>query len=155
MTDKELKEHKVYLKIAQTLATLSHCVSYQVAALIVKDGRILSTGINGTPTGFTNCDDIFEKENFEREKHHEFSEDFEVHAELNAIIFAAKNGISINGGTLYSKTQPCKNCLKAICQTGIKKIVFYEKYDKANYTEETMKMIKHCGIEFICIEDFE
>ena len=79
---------KNFIKIAQELATASKCVSKQVGAVIVKDGRILSTGYNGTPSGFTNCNEHW-KGKYTPE-HHEWSKTYEIHAEMNAIILGSK-----------------------------------------------------------------
>lgn len=145
MSNESLK-HQIFLNVAQELSKLSHCVSHKVAAVIVKDGRILSTGINGTPKGFKNCDEVFPEKGFNRAEHHKFSEDFEIHAELNAILFAAKNDISIDGADMYINLQPCKNCLKAICNSGIKNIWFSEKYDLVDYDDSINNMLKAAGI---------
>ncbi|MBT5323050.1 MAG: dCMP deaminase, partial [Campylobacteraceae bacterium] len=82
-----------FINIAKELATASKCVSKQVGAVIVKDGRILSTGYNGTPPGHTNCCDHWNGKY--TKDHHEWSKTYEIHAEMNAIIWAAREGISI------------------------------------------------------------
>ena len=102
-----MNKDKVFMNIANEISKLSHCVSFKVGAILVKDSRILSTGINGTPRGFQNCDDLFDSENFDRAEHHKFSESFEIHAETNAILFAASNGISIKDSVMYSTHHPC------------------------------------------------
>lgn len=122
-------KHITFLKMLEPFSKLSHCVSKQVSALIVKDGRIISTGINGTAPGYTNCDSIFDKNKFNRAEHHAFSEKYEIHAEMNAILFAASKGISLNGATLYCNLFPCWNCIKNISVTGIKQIVYSTNYD--------------------------
>jgi dCMP deaminase len=143
MMDKD----RIYMNIAHEIAKLSHCVSHKVGVILVKDGRILSTGINGTPKKFCNCDQVFNETDFDRMKHHKFSEDFEVHAEINAIIFAAENGISIKDSVMYSTLHPCNNCLKMICNSGIKKIYYDEEYDLFNKNENVDEMLKTCGIK--------
>lgn len=125
---------EIYLFKAFCMATMSHCRSRQVAAIIVKDGREIATGINGTPSGCKNCDEIFPLKNsteWNRAKHHEFQLMHEIHAEINAISFAAKNGITTNGATLYCTTEPCNDCLKAIMASGIKRVVYAEKFSYA------------------------
>ena len=141
------KIHKVFLKIAEDLSELSHCVSHKVGVIIVKDNRILSTGLNGTPTGFVNCDETFDEEDFDREEHHKFSEMFEIHAETNAILFAAKNGISIEGAILYSTLHPCYNCLKMICNSGIKEIYYKDDYDLFVHDHKIDELLKKSGIK--------
>ena len=71
----------VYMEMAHSLAKLSKCVRLQVGCLLVKDGRVLSTGVNGTPSGYTNCNEA------EYEEHHAWSLRHEIHAELNAVIW--------------------------------------------------------------------
>ncbi len=144
---------EVFLIMAYAMASTSHCVSHRVGCLLVKDKRIISTGINGTPTGCPNCDTIFPQRGndtgFDRVKHHNFSEANEIHAEMNAIVFAARAGANINDATLYCTTQPCANCLKNILQSGIKRIVYAESYDFANYSEYILRAIKDKKIEFV------
>lgn len=126
--------HRVYLNIAKELASLSHCVSYKVGAVAVLDGRILATGINGSPRGSMNCDAIFDEatvhEGSDREAHHEWSKINEIHAEMNLILFCAKHGIQLEGATLYCTLQPCSECTKNLVQSGIKTIVYGGVYDK-------------------------
>ena len=121
-----------YLNIALEFASMSNCVSHKVGCIFVKDGRILSTGYNGTPAGYKyNCDKVFPNYNKEtdREKHKEFSALREVHSEINAILWAARYGIKLEGSNVYCTVEPCKDCLKSIIQLGVKKIIFLNKYD--------------------------
>ena len=119
-----------FINIAKELASASKCVSKQVGAVIVKDGRILSTGYNGTPPGYTNCsahwDGKYTKE------HHEWSKTYEIHAEMNAIIWAAREGISIDGATIYVTLEPCSDCSKNLIASGIKRIVYDKPYEHTN-----------------------
>lgn len=118
---------KSFLQIAEVLGNKSHCVSQQVGAIAVLDGRILSSGINGTPSGECNCDEIF-SDDFDPVAHREWSDIHEVHAEMNMISFAAKYGVSLDGSTMYSTLQPCNQCVKNIIQAGVKRIVYAKKY---------------------------
>jgi len=122
-----------FLKCAYLLGKQSKCVSKKVGAIIVKNGRIVSTGYNGTPSGYKNCNEYFKNYNpeIQREDHHKWSKKYEIHAEANAIAFAAKNDIGIDGAEIYSVLQPCDDCLKLIKAAGIKKIYFIFPYDKA------------------------
>ena len=146
-------KHETYIKIAFTVAEESKCVSWKVGALIVKDGRIISTGYNGTRSGAVNCCDhakhagwtelrfdpsktrnkIILNQDF-RENHSKWSKKHEIHAEINSILFSAKNGVSIDGATLYTTLSPCEDCIKAIRQSGIKTVVYAIEYDKASPT---------------------
>lgn len=132
-----------FINIAKELAMASKCVSKQVGAVIVKDGRILSTGYNGTPAGFTNCCDHWDGEY--TEEHHEWSKTYEIHAEMNAIIWAAREGISIEGATIYVTLEPCSECSKNVIASGIKRIV-YEKPYEHTHSEIISKFIKDNGV---------
>lgn len=114
---KQEKYDRAYLKMAQEWAKLSHCTRKKVGALIVKDRMIISDGYNGTPSGFDNSCEIDNKTKWEV-----------LHAEANAILKCAKHGTSCNESTLYLTLSPCKECSKLIHQSGIKRVVFIEKY---------------------------
>jgi len=150
------KIDQTFLRIAKEISNFSNCVSFQVGCVIVKDGRPISTGYNGTPAGFINCCDRFSElsnrprqdwTTQEREEHHCFSEAFEIHAEQNAIIYAAKHGIEIDGANIYCTLQPCNTCLKILTQSGIKRIVYAEDYDKGDYCCEVKDMVKTSGVK--------
>ena len=115
---KQLRYDKVYLKMALTWAELSHCSRKKVGAIIVKDDAIISDGYNGTPSGFDNC-----CENDNGETHW-----YVLHAEANAILKVAKSTNNCSGATLYLTHSPCKDCSKLILQSGIKRLVFRDKY---------------------------
>jgi dCMP deaminase len=119
-----------FINIAKEISGASKCVSKQVGAVIVKDGRILSTGYNGTPAGYKNCCDHWEGQY--TSEHHNWSKTYEIHAEMNAIIWAARKGISIEGATIYVTLEPCADCSKNIIQSGIKRIVYEKSYEHNN-----------------------
>jgi len=111
------KLDKVFINIAKETSTLSHCVRSKVGAVLVKSGNIISFGYNGTPAGMDNsCE-----ENDTTLPH-------VIHAEVNAILKAAKTGNSIDGSTLYLTLSPCLDCSKLILQSGIKKVVYLTNY---------------------------
>ncbi|PHO09541.1 dCMP deaminase [Malaciobacter canalis] len=132
-----------FINIAHEIASASKCVSKQVGAVIVKDGRILSTGYNGTPAGYVNCcehwDGAYTKD------HHEWSRTYEIHAEMNAIIWAARNGISIESATIYVTLEPCADCSKNLIASGIKRIVYDKAYEHTN-SDVVTKFIKDNGV---------
>lgn len=134
---------KNFLNIAEELASASKCVSKQVGALIVKDGRILSTGYNGTPPGYINCSDYWDGKY--TKEHHEWSQTYEIHAEMNAIIWAARKGISIEGATIYVTLEPCSECSKNLIASGIKRIVYRKGYEHT-HSEVVSKFIKDNGV---------
>lgn len=128
MDKKQLQLDNVYLNIAGEMGSLSKCVSKQVGCVIVRDGRIISTGYNGTPANYhTECRDVHDTPG---EVHSAWSLLHEIHAEMNALLFAAKNGVSVNNATMYCTLQPCWQCSKNIVQSGIKRVVFKHKYEK-------------------------
>ncbi len=138
------------MQIAYLVSQESKCVSWKVGAVIAKNGRIISTGYNGSPSGGINCCDHAKDENWLsprytsvpphnnrmvlksecRADHSSWSKLNEIHAELNAILYAAKNGTSIDGATMYVTLSPCSECAKAIANSGIKQLVYSELYDK-------------------------
>lgn len=132
-----------FINIAHEIASASKCVSKQVGAVIVKDGRILSTGYNGTPTGYTNCSEHWNGEY--TKEHHDWSKTYEIHAEMNALIWAARKGISIENGTIYVTLEPCSECSKNLIAAGIKRIVYDRAYE---HTDSSIisKFIKENGV---------
>lgn len=130
---------KNFINIANEIASASKCVSKQVGAVIVKDGRILSTGYNGTPAGYKNCNTHWNGEY--TKDHHDWSKTYEIHAEMNAIIWAARKGISIEGATIYVTLEPCSECSKNLIAAGIQRIVFQRAYEHTN-SEVVSKFLK-------------
>ena len=116
--DKQTKRDHLYMKMARTWAENSYCVRRQVGALMVRDNMIISDGFNGTPSGFEN---VCEDEN-------NVSKPYVLHAEANAITKIARSNNSSNGATLYVTASPCMECSKLIIQSGIKRVVYGEKY---------------------------
>jgi dCMP deaminase len=141
---------KNFINIAHEIASASKCVSKQVGAVIVKDGRILSTGYNGTPPGFTNCcthwDGQYTKE------HHDWSKTYEIHAEMNAIIWAARKGISIEGASIYVTLEPCSECSKTLIASGIVRIVYAKSYEHTN-SDIVSKFLKDNNVVIEQIEN--
>lgn len=121
-----------FVQMADTVATWSSCIKgdRHVGAVIVKDKRILTTGYNGASSGILSCVERGEclrvKLNIPSGTRHELC--YAVHAEQNAIIQAAKLGISVDGATLYCTHQPCVICAKMIINAGIKRVVYKYGY---------------------------
>ena len=132
-----------FINIAKEIASASKCVSKQVGAVIVRDGRILSTGYNGTPAGYTNCCEHWNNEY--TKDHHVWSKTYEIHAEMNALIWAAREGISINGAIIYVTLEPCSECSKNLIASGIKRIVYEKSYEHTN-SDIVSKFIKDNGV---------
>jgi dCMP deaminase len=110
-----------FMDIARQVATRATCDRKHVGAVLVRDRTILSTGYNGSIRGLPHCDD----EGHMMENGHCVAT---VHAEANAIIQAAKNGVSIDQSTIYTTASPCWPCFKLIANAGCSRIVFAEFY---------------------------
>ena len=107
----------IFLNIAKEISTLSKCNRSKVGAILVKEGNIISMSYNGTPSGMDNCCE----ENNVTLKH-------VIHAEMGAILKAAKTGNSVDDSTLYLTLSPCLDCSKLIVQSGIKRVVYLNEY---------------------------
>ncbi len=110
-----------FMNIARSVATRSTCPRKFVGSVIVRDRTILSTGYNGSIRGTPHCDEVGHM----MEDGHCVRT---IHAEINAIIQAAKNGTAIAGAAIYVTASPCWNCFKAIANAGIVRVVFGEFY---------------------------
>jgi len=124
---------KNFINIVFEIAKWSKCVSRQVWAIIVKDNRILSTGYNWSPAWYTNCNERFNWVYWP--EHHDWSAKYEIHAEMNAVLWAARNWVSIEWATIYCTYQPCFDCTKNIIWAWIKHIVYKDKYKHYTWSE--------------------
>jgi len=121
-----------FMEMTEMIATWSSCYKKDrnIGAVIVRDKRILTTGYNGAPAGMPSCKERGEclriERNIESGAHHELC--YAIHAEQNAIIQAAKLGLSIEGATLYCTHQPCVICSKMIINAGIKRVIYKNEY---------------------------
>lgn len=118
-----------FMEIAKVVAMRSNCSRRKVAAVIVKDKRIISTGYNGTPRGIKNCNEGgCPRCNSTAPSGTALDECLCSHGEENAIVQAAYHGISIKDATLYTTFSPCLLCAKMIINAGIKEVVYNERY---------------------------
>jgi len=122
-----------YLRMARIWAENSYCERRKVGALVVKDKMIISDGYNGTPSGFEN---VCEDEN-------NVTKPYVLHAEANAITKLARSSNNSDGSTLYVTAAPCIECAKLIIQSGIKRVVYGEKYR----LEEGIDLLRKANIE--------
>ena len=133
-----------FMDICHVVAKRSNCSRRQVAAVIVSEKRIISTGYNGTPRGIKNC---FEggcpRCASDAPSGTNLSECICAHAEENAIVQAAYHGISVTGGTLYCTNSPCLMCTKMIINAGIVEVVFEGDYHSS---EQAASLFKEAGI---------
>ncbi|HCU25546.1 MAG TPA: hypothetical protein DF383_11075 [Deltaproteobacteria bacterium] len=134
-----------FMGIAKMVALRSNCLKRKVAALIVRDRRIISTGYNGTPRGVKNCNEggcprcnSFGKSGVGLE------ECYCSHAEENSITQAAYHGVTIKGGSLYTTFSPCLICTKMIINSGIIEVVYNAEYPMG---EQAIALLQETGIE--------
>lgn len=109
------------MDIARVVSSRSTCPRKSVGAVLVRDKTILSTGYNGSIRGMPHCVVV----GCMMENDHCVAT---IHAESNAILQAARNGVMIDGGTLYVTASPCWNCFKEIANSGIRRVVYGEFY---------------------------
>lgn len=135
-------EHSTFMKVAQAVASESKCVSVGVGAVLVRGGHILSTGYNGTPKGYENCHDVIGM-SLCREEHHEWSKKYEIHAEMNAILYCP---VSTQGAVIYVTDSPCFNCTKHLIAAGVKEIYYGQIYHRYHTTlkDEWQEVIDFC-----------
>ena len=142
MEKKKLNKYdKAYLRIAKEWSQLSYCKRKQVGAIIVRDKMIISDGYNGTPSGFENC----------CEDEAGITNWYVLHAEANAILKVARSTQSCEEATLYITLSPCKECSKLIHQSGIKRVVYHQKYKDTSGVDFLIK----AGVEVELIEDLD
>ena len=133
--DKQDKLDERYLRMARIWAENRYCKRRQVGALVVKDKMIISDGYNGTPSGFENvCEDA-----------NGITKPYVLHAEANAITKLARSGNNSDGSTLYVTASPCIECAKLIIQSGIRRVVYGEKYRLT----DGIDLLKRAGIEVV------
>ena len=136
--EKQMTFDKRYLEMALIWAKNSYCKRRQVGALIVKGKMIISDGYNGTPAGFENvCED---EDNV--------TKPYVLHAEANAITKVAKSNNSSENSSLYVTSSPCMECAKLIIQSGIKRVVYCDKYRLS----DGLELLKRAGIEIVFID---
>ena len=127
------KFDKRYMQMAAIWAGNSYCRRRQVGALIVKDKMIISDGYNGTPSGFENICETDDN----------VTKPYVLHAEANAITKIARSNNNSEGATLYVTASPCIECAKLIIQSGIRRVVYDEKYRLTDGIE----LLERAGIE--------
>ncbi len=134
-----------FMRIASIVALRSNCMKRKVAALIVKDRRIVSTGYNGTPRGVKNCNEGgCPRCNSMAPSGTNLEECFCSHGEENAIVQAAYHGISLKDSTLYSTFAPCLICTKMIINAGIREVVYNQEYP---LNDSALRLLKEAGMK--------
>lgn len=153
--ENQLKWDKRFMELAKNVSSWSSCVraGRQVGSVIVKDKRILTTGYNGAPSGVKTCKErgfcLRDKLNIPSGTRAEMC--YAIHAEQNAVIQAAKMGISVEGATIYVTHQPCSVCTRILINAGIKRIVYGESYPD----EFSLELLKEAGIELCNLSEYK
>lgn len=133
-----------FMEIARVVSLRSNCIKRKVAAVIVLEKRIISTGYNGTPRGVKNCNaGGCPRCNHFGPSGEKLEECLCSHAEENAIVQAAYHGVSIKGSTLYSTYSPCLTCTKMIINSGIAEVVYNKSY---SIEEVPLALLKEAGV---------
>lgn len=149
----EKDRHSLYIDIADRVAQESHALRRKVGSIIVKDGRIISMGWNGMPSGWDNCcenrvyanewsidNEVWNYKDDDDRPYNLITKPEVLHAESNAIAKLAKSTESGAGADLYITLSPCIDCAKLIHQTGIKNVYYrddYRKDDGINFLEKS------------------
>jgi dCMP deaminase len=133
-----------FMEIAQVVARRGNCSRRQVAAVIVKDRRVISTGYNGTPRGITNCcDGGCPRCGSDTPSGSNLNDCLCCHAEENAIVQAAYHGIAIKDAMLYTTFSPCLLCAKMIINSGISEVIYHQRY---SIDDVSTQLLKDAGI---------
>jgi len=138
-----------FMQIVDVVKTRSTCLRRHVGAILVVDKHIISTGYNGPPTGLLHCEEtgcLREQLGIPSGERPELCRG--VHAEQNAIIQAALNGVSTRGATLYVSSSPCVLCAKMLINAGVKRIVYQEEYPD----ELAFKLLEEANVDLVKIE---
>ena len=135
-----------FIEVAHAISKRATCDRGRSGCVIAKDKQLVVSGYVGSPPRFPHCDEVGHQikevihEDGSKSKHCVRT----VHAEQNAICQAAKNGVSINGATLYCRMTPCRTCAMLIISSGIERIVCESRYHQGSESE---RMFEDAGIE--------
>lgn len=133
-----------FMGIAKVVALRSNCVKRHVAAVLVKDKRIIATGYNGTPRGVKNCNEGgCPRCNSWGASGQGLDECLCSHAEENAIVQSAYHGVSVKDAVLYTTFSPCLTCTKMIINAGIREVVYNVKYPMG---ETSLRLLEEAGV---------
>lgn len=137
----------IYMELAVKIAQRSHCIKRHVGAVLTRDTRIISVGYNGPPAGTHNCDEEFPETGCAVDS--KGSCTLAIHAEQNAILYAAKNKVDIKGSTLYVSLSPCLACARIIFTMGINRVVYLNSYAayKGLPTDEGLDFLNKFGVK--------
>ena len=140
-----------FMGIAEVAASRSNCSRRHVAAVLVRDKRIISTGYNGTPRGIKNCNEGgCPRCNSNVPSGEGLTECLCCHAEENSIVQAAYHGIAVAGATIYTTYSPCLLCSKMIINAGIVEVVYKQRY---SIDSTSMRLLAEAGVKVRALED--
>jgi dCMP deaminase len=143
-SDKRPDWDEYFVDIAHVVSKRGNCCRRKVAAVIVRDRRIISTGYNGTPRGIDNCyEGGCPRCASDAPSGEGLGECICAHAEENAIVQAAYHGISVRDGSLYCTLSPCLMCTKMIINAGITEVVYETEY---HFSEQARDLFKTAGV---------
>jgi len=136
-----------FIEVMEAIAKRATCDRGRSGCVIAKDNRLLVTGYVGSPIGLPHCDEVghLMKKVIHEDEHISSHCVRTIHAEMNAILQAARNGIAIEGATLYCRMTPCRNCGMSIINAGIKRVVAQKHYHAG---DESIEMFKQAGVVF-------
>jgi dCMP deaminase len=133
-----------FMNIAKVVASRSNCVRRKVAAIIVKDKRVISTGYNGTPRGTTNCNEGgCPRCSGRSTPGTNLDECLCSHGEENAIVQASYHGVSLKDAIIYTTFAPCLMCAKMIINSGIREVIFNMDYP---LNESAFRLFEQAGV---------
>jgi dCMP deaminase len=137
-----------FMEVCRSVAKRATCERGRSGCVIARENRILVTGYVGSPTGLPHCDDAGHQ--LKRMIHEDGSVSWHcvrtVHAEQNAICQAAKNGIALDGATLYCKMTPCRTCAMLVISCGIRRVVCEKRYHDS---ADSFAAFSAAGVELV------
>jgi dCMP deaminase len=139
-----------FMQVCRVVAHRSTCTRAAVGAVIVKDRTILATGYNGSPAGMPHCTEVGCLVYTSTDPDGRLEENCfrTIHAEINAIAQAAKNGVSITGSAIYITHSPCVHCLKVLVNVGIRRICFEKPYK----LERVQELVDGGNLEMVTVQ---
>lgn len=131
------KLHETYMQIAELFSNMSEGIRAKVGAVIVTENGVLLPGFNGTPSGSNNALEYIDPKTGDC-----VTKPCVVHAELNCVMKAAKEGVSVKGSTVYVTHSPCVQCAAMLIQAGVKRVVYRSVYKNT----EGIDLLKEQGM---------
>lgn len=135
---------EVVVRILEAIASRGTCDRLQVGCVLARDSRIISTGYNGNVAGAVHCNHMLANKP-------DSPCDTAVHAEANAIVYAARTGVATLYADLWTTHQPCLSCAKLIVNAGIRRVWYVKDYR----LREGLELLLDSGVEvFRVCEDY-